>query len=143
MIDGKYIGAVIAGQVKLSDTKAEDMLEQIVVTSKDSMAKKALEDFKEYYDELPILSYGEVKKIANMLFSLCNYIIEEALEKSLISDMYQENIKNQSQINSNTLTGYTIKNIEHAKKEMSNAIINAYIEENTSKDDSEITYKNI
>ena len=42
--------------------------------------------------------YEEVKKIANMLFSLCNYIIEEALEKNLISEMYQNAIKNESKI---------------------------------------------
>lgn len=139
MIDDKYIGAIMAGQVKLSDAKDEGILEQIVVTSKNSMAKKALDDFKEYYDELPILSYEEVKKIANMLFSLCNYLVEEALEKNLISEMYQNTIKKESEINSNTLTGYTIKNIEHAKREMSNAIINAYIQENASSDDREST----
>ncbi len=143
MIDGKYIGAVMAGQVKLSDTKDEGILEQIVDTSKDPRVQKALEDFKEYYDELPILSYEQVKKIANMLSSLCNYLVEEALEKNLISEMYQNSVKNEAEINSNTLTGFTIKNIEHAKKEMSNAIINAYIEENTASDGSQITVSSI
>lgn len=139
MIDDKYIGAIMAGQVKLSDTNDTSMLEQIVVTSKNSMARKALEDFKEYYDELPVLSYGEVKKIANMLFYLCNYLVEEALQKNLISEMYKNTIKNKSEIDSNTLTGYTIKNIEYAKKEMSSALINAYIEEKTSSNETEIT----
>lgn len=138
MIDDKYIGAVMAGQVKLSDTVDGGILEQIVVTAKDPLAKKALDDFKEYYDELPVLSYEEVKKIANMLFSLCNYLVEEALEKNLISDMYKKTIKNQSEIDSTTLSGYTIKNIEHAKKEMSNAIINAYTEEKLSSNEGEI-----
>ncbi|SFA95657.1 PocR ligand-binding domain-containing protein [Clostridium frigidicarnis] len=142
IIDGKYIGAVMAGQVKLSDTNASDILEQIVGTSNNFIVKKALEDFKNYYDELPILSYEEVKEIANMLFSLCNYLVEEALDKNLISEMYRNTIKNQSEIDSNILTGYTIKNIEHAKKEMSNAIINAYIGEKPSSNEDMITVSN-
>ncbi|WP_017353561.1 PocR ligand-binding domain-containing protein [Clostridium sp. VAP51] len=142
IIDGKYIGAVMAGQVKLSDTNASDILEQIVGTSNNFIVKKALEDFKNYYDELPILSYEEVKEIANMLFSLCNYLIEEALDKNLISEMYRNTIKNQSEIDSNILTGYTIKNIEHAKKEISNAIINAYTGEKPSSNGEMITVSN-
>jgi ligand-binding sensor protein/AraC-like DNA-binding protein len=142
MFEDKYIGAVMAGQVKLSDANASDILEQMVVTSKNSLATKALEDFKEYYDELPVLSYEEVKKIADMLFYLCNYLIEESLEKNLISEMYKNTIKNQAEIDSSALTGYTIKNIEHAKKEMSNAIINAYIGEKTSDISKRITVSN-
>lgn len=107
----------MAGQVKLSDyIESEDLLEQIVVTSKNSIAKKALEDFKEYYEEIPVLSYKEVKEIANMLFSLCNYLVEEALNKNLILDMCQKTVKNNIEIDSNILQGYTIKNIEHVKK---------------------------
>lgn len=142
MFEGKYIGAVMAGQVKLSDTNAAELLEQIAVAPKNSIAAKALEDLKEYYDELPVLSYEEVKKIANMLFNLCNYLVEEALEKNLISEIYKKTVENPSEIDSNTLTGYTIKNIEHAKKEMSNIIINAYIGGKTA-DNKEITVSNI
>lgn len=142
MFEGKYIGAVMAGQVKLSDTNAAEVLEQIVITSKNSEAAKALEDLKEYYDELPVLSYEEVKKIANMLFYMCNYLVEEALEKNLISEMYKKTMKNHSEIDASTLTGYTLKNIEHAKKEMSNVIINAYIGEMALSNEKDITVSN-
>ncbi len=142
IIDGKYIGAIMAGQVKLSDSNASDILEKIVVTPKNSIAKTVLEDLKEYYEELPVLSYEEVKQIANMFFSLCNYLVEEALDKSLILEMYQKNIKKEVKIASNTLTGYTIKNMEHAKKEISNALVNAYIKENPYSKDLEIIVSN-
>lgn len=36
IIDGKYIGAIMAGQIKLSDNKDSDFLEQIVITPKNS-----------------------------------------------------------------------------------------------------------
>ncbi|HDK7176673.1 TPA: PocR ligand-binding domain-containing protein [Clostridium botulinum] len=142
IIDGKYIGAIMAGQIKLSDNKDSDFLEQIVITPKNSMARHALEEFKEYYDEIPVLSLKEVKEIANMLFSLCNYLVEEALNKNLISEMYQKAITSGSQINSNTLTGYTMRNIEHAKKEMSNALLNSYVKENLSSDSLDISVSN-
>lgn len=129
MIDGKYIGAIMAGQVKLLDVKVESSLEKILVLSKDSSARKALDDFKEYYYELPVLSYEKIKKIADMLFSLCNYLIEEALEKNLISDIYLKIVNDKQEIDLNVLGNYTLKNIEHVKKEMSNAKINTYIDE--------------
>ena len=139
IIDGKYIGAIMAGQVKLSDSNTQDLLEQIVVTPKNSIAKNVLEDLKEYYEELPVLSYAEVKQIANMLFSLCNYLVEEALDKNLILEMYQKTIKKEFAIDSNTLIGYTIKNMEHGKKEITNALLNAYISEKPYSNSVEIT----
>jgi len=143
MIDGKYIGAVMAGQVKLSDNNVEDVLEKIAVLSKNSIAEKALDDFKTYYDELPVLSYYQVKKIANMLFAMCNYLVEEALEKNLILDIYKKTIKNHTGIDSNILTGYTMKNIENVKKEMSNTMINAYVEDKISSDRQDIKVTDI
>ncbi len=116
IIDGKYIGAIMAGQIKLSDNKDSDFLEQIVITPKNSMARHALEEFKEYYDEIPVLSLKEVQEIANMLFSLCNYLVEEALNKNLISEIYQKTVTPKSEIDLNILTGYTMKNIENAKR---------------------------
>ncbi len=142
MVRGKYIGAIMAGQVKLSDSNALDILEKIVVTPKNSIAKNVLEDLKEYYDELPVLSYEEVKQIANVLFSLCNYLVEEGLDKNLILEMYQKAVKKEFEIDSNTLKGYTIKNMEHGKKEISNALLNAYISEKPYSDAIEITVSN-
>ncbi len=142
IVDGKYIGAIMAGQIKLSDYNASDFLEQMVITPKNSIARHALEEFKEYYDEIPILSLKEVKEIANMLFSLCNYLVEEALNKNLISEIYQKTVTSESKIDSNTLTGYTMRNIEHAKKEISNALLNSYVKENLSSDNLDISVSN-
>ncbi len=142
IVDGKYIGAIMAGQIKLSDYNASDFLEQMVITPKNSIARHALEKFKEYYDEIPILSLKEVQEIANMLFSLCNYLVEEALNKNLISEIYQKTVTSESKIDSNTLTGYTMKNIEHAKKEISNALLNSYVKENLSSDNLDISVSN-
>ncbi|MBY6951195.1 PocR ligand-binding domain-containing protein [Clostridium botulinum] len=142
IIDGKYIGAIMAGQIKLSDNKDSDFLEQIVMTPKNSTARHALKEFKEYYDEIPVLSLKEVQEIANMLFSLCNYLVEEALDKNLISEIYKKTVTPKSEIDSNTLTGYTMKNIENAKKEMSNVLLNSYVKENLSSDNLDVSVSN-
>ncbi|MGU9537525.1 PocR ligand-binding domain-containing protein [Clostridium tepidum] len=142
IIDGKYIGAIMAGQIKLADDNDSDFLEQIVITPKNSMARHALEEFKEYYNEIPVLSLKEVKEIANMLFSLCNYLVEEALNKNLISEIYQKSVNPESQITSKTLTGYTMKNIEHAKKEISNVLLNSYVNKNLSSNSLDISVSN-
>ncbi|MEF9991783.1 MAG: PocR ligand-binding domain-containing protein [Peptostreptococcaceae bacterium] len=128
IIDEQYIGAIMAGQVKLLDDKTCRNLEQILsVSDKSSYGEDDLGKLKEYYDELPVLSYDEVNSTSNMLFYLSNYIIEESLDKNLILDMYQKAINYDSKIDNNTFKGYSMKNIRNIQREMSNAIINSCI----------------
>jgi YesN/AraC family two-component response regulator len=127
IIEGRYMGAIMAGQVKLSDYDTTEGMEKIVTTSHEPLANKVLHEFIEYYEELPILSYKEVKNIANMLSSLCNYLVEEALDKNLILEMYKKSIGKETQLEPNDLKGYTAKNIQNIKKEISNAMIDACV----------------
>lgn len=126
IIDGRYMGAIMAGQVKLSDNSTEDM-EKIVDTSNNSVSIEVLEEFKEYYEQLPLLTYKEVQNIANMLSSLCNYLVEEALDKNLILEMYKKSIGNNKELDEDFFQGYSVDNIEKLKKGISNAVIDAYI----------------
>lgn len=139
IIDDKYIGAIMAGQVKLSDENATDILEQIVTASNKSLASEKLEELREYYDELPVLSYKKVKELADMLNNLCSYLVEESLEKNLILEMYEKSIKNEVGASASTLPGYSVKSIENVKKDISNAIINAYIVEKSDEKDRNIS----
>lgn len=126
IIDGRYMGAIMAGQVKLSDNSTEDM-EKIVDTSNNSVSIEVLEEFKEYYEQLPLLTYKEVQNIANMLSSLCNYLVEEALDKNLILEMYKKSIGNNKELDEDFFQGYSVDNIEKLKKGISNAVIDAYV----------------
>ncbi|MEG0842981.1 MAG: PocR ligand-binding domain-containing protein [Romboutsia sp.] len=132
IIDDKYIGAMMAGQIKLSKSSDNDMLEQITTVSSKNLIKNSLGDLKEYYESLPILSYDEVINIANMLFDLCNYLVEEALNKNLAIEMNENIIQNGVRLSKDIFAGYRAKSIENMKKEMSNIIINYYVEENES-----------
>lgn len=126
IIDGRYMGAIMAGQVKLRDDAIEEM-EKIVDTSSKLAAKQVLEEFKEYYNALPLLTYNEVQNIANMLYSLCNYLVEEALDKNLILQMYKNSIGNNLELDENFFEGYSLNNLENIKKGISNAMLDAYI----------------
>lgn len=126
IIDGRYMGAIMAGQVKLSDNYAKDM-EKIVDTSKDPLSIEVLEEYKKYYEQLPLLTYEEVHNIANMLSSLCNYLVEEALDKNLILEMYKKSIGSNKEIDEDFFQGYSVDNIEKLKKGISNAMIDAYV----------------
>lgn len=126
IIDGRYMGAIMAGQVKLSDNYAKDM-EKIVDTSNDPLSIEVLEEYKKYYEQLPLLTYEEVQNIANMLSSLCNYLVEEALDKNLILEMYKKSIGSNKEIDEDFFQGYSVDNIEKLKKGISNAMIDAYV----------------
>lgn len=127
-IDGKYIGAVMAGQVKLADPEKGTDLEQIVTSKNVPLHAEKLKELQEEYNQLPVMTYEEVVKISNMLSLLCNYIVEEALNKNLLVEMFEKASGNQQSLNLATiLPGYSIRNIESIKKEMTNAIADAYL----------------
>ncbi|EQK41194.1 bacterial regulatory helix-turn-helix s, AraC family protein [[Clostridium] bifermentans ATCC 638] len=139
ILDEKYIGAIMAGQVRIDDYESTDMLEQILKVPDKVLEQNDISNqLNQYYNELPVLSYKEVEDTSNMLFLLSNYIVEEALNKNLILEMYEKTMKNGIEIDSKTFNGYSIKNIESVKKEISNAIVNRYITYDHKEDSEEI-----
>lgn len=128
IIDDKYIGAVMAGQVRLSEDSNTNDLEQILSSTNRKIYNEKWYELQEHYDLLPMMTYEEVVNISNMLFLLCNYIVEEALNKNLLVEMFERasGKREQSGIAA-ILPGYTIKNIENLKKEMTNAVADAYL----------------
>ncbi|GMK44794.1 AraC family transcriptional regulator [Paenibacillus glycanilyticus] len=94
VVDDQYIGAVMAGQVKLSDPEVP--IEQIVTRPPNAETDKKFNALREQYRSLPVLSYEEVEKIADMLFHLCNYIVEEAIRKSDMLQMYRDSLSREN-----------------------------------------------
>lgn len=134
IIDDKYIGAVMAGQVKLPSDDCVNDLEHMQNISKPEQAKEKLRLLQAEYDAIPSLSLDQIKTISDMLYHLCNYIIEEALEKQFTIDMYMNTLNSRPAIKqTGTITGYGVENIKKLKKEMSNTIIDAYVSESMDK----------
>ena len=128
IVDDKYIGAIMAGQVKLMHPQNINSLEQMLSSSKDLFALNKLEELKPLYDSIPLLSYNDIDTMSLMLYRLCNYIVEEALNKNLILEMYDKIFQfKQDPDRSNTLPEYALESIDSIKKELSSAMTNAYI----------------
>lgn len=133
IIDNQYIGAIMAGQIKLADT--DKPLEQIVSRPVNLETNNKFKALEEDYLALPTLSYEEVTSIADMLFHLCNYIVEEAIHKNSTIDMYKKalsmDIDNPS-IDSMSSSERTYRNIQAIQNELSSTLIDNKIKKFTS-----------
>jgi ligand-binding sensor protein/AraC-like DNA-binding protein len=87
-VDNRYVGALMAGQVRLPLSEANTPLEQ-TLTPSTSLAAFGGSALQQMYDEIPILSYEEIQTSARLLFDLCHYVVEEAMSKNMVMEMYE------------------------------------------------------
>lgn len=87
--DDKYIGAIMAGQVKPSFLGSKVDLEQILYSPDSLKTLQKSRELKRLYQEIPTLDYDTILRTADMLSKLSTYIIEEATAKNLIESKYQ------------------------------------------------------
>lgn len=88
-VDNQYVGAVMAGQVRLADNDGS-RLEQIVTRPVTPESAGTFAALRQEYEQLPVMPYAQVVTIAEMLSHLCNYIVEEASRKNEIMDLYHQ-----------------------------------------------------
>ncbi len=124
MMEDKYFGAIMVGQVILSSGAEE--LEPISRQSERTKLAKHSKNYEQYFKMLPHLSLGRVQLIVDMLSQLCGYVVNEALEKNLALEMCAGNTPKESAVQDD-LSGYPISSLENINKRISSAITNAYI----------------
>lgn len=137
MIEGQYIGALMAGQIRLRHEEQNVELEKIMVSQK----RYSLNDeLCNLYEEIPSLPLDRIQAEADMLFCLCNYIIGEAINKNIIIEMYESLGANERhpQASTEMLSEYPASSIDFAKRTINNAI-NSHI---TVMEDNIPAYKN-
>lgn len=128
VVDDKYLGAVMVGQVKLQNPMDAYPLEKILPSSGDSFAMKKLHELRPLYDSIPLLSYTEIETTSLMLYRLCNYIVEEAMNKNIILEMYDKMFRiRQEPGYTGNYPDYPPDNLDSIKKELASAMTNAYI----------------
>lgn len=130
VIGDSYIGAILIGQVLLSN--AEDMatLEVIYTPTNRKLHQRGLAEFMEFYEKLPVLSLERVQVIAQMLFHLCNYIVEESIEKNMILDMIAGRdipASDEGMTFQKTNLNMPVERLEGIKKKLNNAISDAHV----------------
>ena len=89
IIDNQYLGAIMAGQLKLREPDAP-MLEQIVSRPPNVESNRKFKELEGDYNALPVLSYEEVTRCVDLLLQLSTYIVEEAIQKFTTVDMYKK-----------------------------------------------------
>lgn len=90
IVHGQYIGAVMAGQIRLKDKNEEKKLEKIVNDQYYNINLNFENELRGLYKKLPIMTLEKVKAVANMLFHVCNHIVEEAILKISLNDLNQK-----------------------------------------------------
>lgn len=87
IINGQYMGSIMAGQVKIEENEL-NRLDHIV---KEIPHWRNNKEIMDAYKDIPVISYDKIAGAAQMMFIVCNHIIE----KDMMSMMQEElSIKN-------------------------------------------------
>lgn len=127
-VDDKYVGAVMAGQIRLASPDAPEELEQIHHSPTSISCLEKSQELQALYEEIPVLTYEKVTMISEMLFHLCNYIVDEAKNKNYILEMY-ESLRSVETVpaDPSPLPPATTGSIAQLKDLLSNAVTSTYI----------------
>ncbi len=103
IVNGQYLGAVMAGQVLLDTDNDKDLLEQIVGEKSAVIASFNKTQLQGLYNKLPVMKLDKIKAIAGMIYNLSNYIVEEAILKINLNEK-QEIVLQNEYIRNNSFT---------------------------------------
>lgn len=120
-VDDKYLGAIMAGQVRLASSDGVSLEQIVTISDKASEQKKAA--LASLYYDMPVLAFHEVQLIAAMLFHLANYIVEEAIHKNLVLDLQEKETPP-------NLTNHTVSTIRTMRKTMTDTLFEERLKSN-------------
>ncbi len=92
IVDNVYLGAIMAGQVRLPQDQSNEMLEKIYLpsSSNEALVRQKIAELEQEYSTIPFLSYERIETAARMLFHLCNYLVREVDIKNQTISMVEE-----------------------------------------------------
>lgn len=125
-IEDKYVGAVMAGQVKCREKKRRLGLEKICQSPESLVAWKRSPLLQRLSGQIPSLPFHSILEASQMLFHLCNYIVDEAKNKELILEMYREVFRSDTGEVPKETAGADLSQIKDA---LSNLVTAAYVQE--------------
>ncbi len=88
-VDDKYLGAIMAGQIRLDGSAELESFEHLLSSQKNAIAAQHLDAYKAEYDAIPLLQYEKVLQSTQALFELSNYIVESAVSKAQLISAYE------------------------------------------------------
>jgi ligand-binding sensor protein/AraC-like DNA-binding protein len=89
IVENQYLGALMAGQLLIQEQQENDLLEPIFhhQTAEDLFIKK---EFDTYLQKLPLFPMHKVEALSSMLFEINNYIVDEALLKTKLTELIDQ-----------------------------------------------------
>ncbi|MDR0884824.1 MAG: PocR ligand-binding domain-containing protein [Clostridiales Family XIII bacterium] len=150
VVNDSYLGAVLIGQVQLptdvradtgmdtdistgtgSDPEADmdtDIMEPMCLLTNKRLIEKGTIEYGRQRHRLPTMTMERIQQVAMMLFHLCNYIVEEAVEKHTIMQMITDGGSKQETADAaENAALLPVDRLESIKKKLNNAIANAII----------------
>lgn len=90
VLNDRYLGAVMAGQVFLKHKNEAGELERIVSDPHNELDEAEGIHYQTLMKKIPTMSLEKVKALADMLFHITNYIVEEAILKASLNLQNQQ-----------------------------------------------------
>lgn len=90
IIRGQYLGAILAGQVKI---KNEDQVHLDHIAAKDSLSWKEDEKLVEAYESIKPISYKKLVAAADMMFAISNYFVEKGIVHLIQDELNKKNLE--------------------------------------------------
>ncbi len=86
--NGQYLGAILAGQVKVSDFDYPE-----IQRSNDPFLKEKLDDPKlvSLFEEIPIITKEQLENASDLLYLMANYIVEKAMRSHVQEELNEKN----------------------------------------------------
>lgn len=91
MIDNRYVGAIMAGEILLEDGQEE--LEQVLQLEDPLFLTTFKKDHRELLDQYPRFSKDDLRKSAEMLEKISEYIVSEAIKKDYLIKAYKQTLR--------------------------------------------------
>ncbi|MCX8131176.1 MAG: PocR ligand-binding domain-containing protein [Clostridia bacterium] len=93
IVDEKYLGAVMAGQILLDKTAEDVKLEKIYHDPSQTIDFEKDTELMKLYRDLPVMDLRKIKTVADMMMHFTNYIVEEAIIKMSLFEFNQKVVK--------------------------------------------------
>ena len=130
VIDDIYLGAIMAGQVRLGQADHGRYFEHIYSPKNQALIQEMLAAHVTEYEALPILTMDQIESHTKMLSQLAHYIIGEALDKKRKVDTFATLTRNGA-----TTRIFDTKEVadqtalKKIQEEVSNALLDSLIKE--------------
>lgn len=87
-VDDKYLGAIMAGQIRLDGSADLESFECLLSSAKNAVATQHLNAHIEAYQAIPQLPFQQVLRSTEALYELIHYIVESSAGKVRLLEAY-------------------------------------------------------